>query len=58
MKYSLFTLKIPPILKITIPRQGYTKEDRKGIDEMVKKQVGKYYIPIILPKDIELEVLE
>ena len=44
------------ILKVAIP-QNYTEKEMKNINKLVKEQVGDYYIPVVVPNDIELEVI-
>ena len=44
------------ILKVAVP-QNYTEKEMKNINKLVKEQVGDYYIPVVVPNDIELEVI-
>lgn len=44
------------ILKVAVP-QIYTEKEMKNINKLVKEQVGDYYIPVVVPNDIELEVI-
>lgn len=64
MGESLFTLcgaerdyEPLSILKITIPKGAYDQKERDAIYESVKTQAGKYYLPIIVPEDVKLEIV-
>lgn len=46
------------ILKIGIPKEGYSSKQQEEIFSSVKEQVGKFYLPVIVPKDIELEIID
>lgn len=45
------------ILKVTVPIEAYTHEERKAIYESVKEQVGTYYLPILVPENVKLEII-
>lgn len=64
MGESLFTLcgderEYEPlsILKITTPKGVYDQKERDAIYESIKAQAGKYYLPIIVPEDVKLEIV-
>ena len=44
------------ILKVAVP-QNYTEKEMKNINKLVKEQVGDYYIPVVVPNGIELEII-
>ncbi|MBQ6998254.1 MAG: hypothetical protein IJN62_00500 [Clostridia bacterium] len=45
------------ILKITTPKGVYDQKERNAIYESVKEQAGKYYLPIMAPEDVKLEII-
>ena len=45
------------ILKITTPKGVYTVKERKENYDSVKEQAGKYYLPIMVPEDVKLEIV-
>ncbi len=64
MGESLFTLcgaerdyEPLSILKIIMPKGVYDQKEREAIYESVKAQAGKYYLPIIVPEDVKLEIV-
>lgn len=46
------------ILKIGMPKEVYNPKQQEEIYNSVKEQVGKFYLPVIVPKDIELEIID
>lgn len=48
----------PPILKISTPKGVYSDKDRKALHENIKTQVGNHYLPVIVPEDICLEIID
>ena len=44
------------ILKVAVP-QNYTEKEMKNINKLVKEQVDDYYIPVVVPNGIELEII-
>ena len=64
MTNSLFTItgserEYEPlsILKITTPKGVYNVKERDAIYKSVKEQAGEYYLPIIVPEDVKLEII-
>ena len=49
---------IPPILKISTPKGVYDRKEQNDIYDSVKKQAGQHYLPIIVPEDIKLEIID
>ena len=46
------------ILKIGIPKEVYySAKEKKDLYESVKQQVGKNYLPILIPDDVKLEII-
>lgn len=45
------------ILKITTPKGVYSSKEETEIYTSIQKQVGKYYLPIIVPEDVRLEII-
>ena len=48
----------PPILKVSTPKGVYTEKERKGLYESIKTQVGNHYLPVLVPEDIKLEIID
>ena len=51
-----FEVEPKPILKVGVP-SNYPEKDIKNIRESVKMQVEDYYLPIVIPHDVQLEVI-
>ena len=48
----------PPILKISTPKGAYTEKERKSLYENIKTQVDNHYLPVLVPEDIKLEIID
>ena len=47
-----------PILNIIVSSRVYTQEDRKAIYNSIKEQVGNCYLPILVPENVNLEIIK
>lgn len=47
-----------PILKITVPKGAYSDKEIKKLYDNIKDQVGNRYLPVIVPEDVSLEVID
>ena len=45
------------ILRVSVPKQVYTAKEKEDLYESVKKQVGKNYLPVLVPEDVKLEII-
>ena len=48
----------PPILKISTPVGVYKTKEYKDLYEAITAQVGEHYLPVLVPKDVELEIID
>ena len=48
----------PPILKVGTPTGVYKDKQLEDLYELINTQVGGHYLPVMVPKDIELEVID
>lgn len=46
-----------PILKVTVPNE-YSDGAKKKLYNDIKDQIGDYFMPVIVPEDVNLEVVE
>lgn len=46
------------ILKVEMPSSyDYTDKSVKKINQLIKEQVGEYYIPVVVPNGFQLEII-
>jgi hypothetical protein len=45
------------VLKITVPKGAYSDKELQKLYNDIKDQVGNYYLPIIVPDGVNLEII-
>ena len=48
----------PPILKVSTPKGAYKEKEIKDLYEAIKVQTEEHYLPIVVPEDIQLEIID
>ena len=45
------------ILQVAVPKGKYSDKEKKQLYNDIKDQVGDYYLPVIVPDDVVLEII-
>lgn len=48
----------PPILRVSTPKGAYKEKEIDDLYKAIKAQVGEHYLPVVVPKDVELEIID
>lgn len=57
MDYTTTYLGMKEVLKVSIPKELYKEKEIKELHTLIKKQVGDAYLVVVVPNDVQLEII-
>lgn len=57
MGYTTMCLETKEVLKVSIPKETYKEREINELHGLIKKQVGDAYLVVVVPNDVQLEII-